>query len=127
MGHAGTWLGYNRRAEFVGGAFSSFTSGINDANGITAYNVTTRPFEISGSNITAPLIPEIAYIPHPTISGRYAPFGTVPGVLFTNIKNLENEELITIGTDIYRVFPSRTRNVAHAGQYWGIAVLSPAE
>jgi len=130
LSQGGIWRGFENMglaSPSAAVAHTGWAWNLNDTNGLTAGPCLERVWDVSEVNIVAPLIPGVVFIVHPTLAGKYFPFGRIPGVYYVCNRNIPSESVITVGGDRYQVFPGRTRDVVNRLRYCGVAVKTVAE
>lgn len=82
------------------------------------------------ANLVQPLVETVYYVQSILVPGKTSFFGKLPGARYLNTKDIGEEFAggapLAIGGDNYYVFPAgKTRQVAHARRYAGLAVQIP--
>jgi hypothetical protein len=121
MNNEGVWIGYAYGyGDPTETAFEGFQ--ISGYSNLSALKIGHQLVDVFSTNLCVPLIKDTVYYFHPTLTGRVFPFGEIPGIFFTCLRNIVAESTVTIGSNYYKIFPGKTQNVAHHGQFYGVAI-----
>jgi len=127
--HAGNWVEVCddfQTSNAIGYISTNHSGSTAPSAGPGNFSVFMPPFQVHATNIVATLNPVMLFMPHSTLTGRMAPYGNFPGAFYVWNENIAEQQVLTIGTDDYIVFPAmKTRRVVHRLQYAGIAIKTP--
>lgn len=132
LNHGGAWVAANYNAATTAYALTSFARASATSLHLPATNAISAPmFDVFATTLATPLFPVTMFAPHPTLAGLHAPIGRLPGAFFVNTRYVGEEYAGTTKLDIagvkHYIFPAgKTRRIAHAHRYAGVAIVVPA-